>query len=278
MRFTPLALICLALTASFSSFSLACRSADSGDPAANDGIPAPTGKDPRIRDLVDPSMPGHAGKLNATESISGAVVIAVDTYDETHNGKGTGDIYIEDLDSSKATPFAGIGMFAPTFTPGNLKVSLGDVLDMTGQYQESNTLGATVTFPPNTALIQFYQPSVTFRFESAVPAPVVIDNPDDLQDYAKASKYMGMLVQVNNVTTAASTFTATSGRQSIDMSNNRAAGCSDPFPKAWQITNSLMDLTPANVTQGQKLKSVVGVLAFFCNVQLLPRSMADITP
>ena len=148
---------------------------------------------------------------------------------------------------------------------------------MSGEYQESNTLGATVTFPKGTSLIQMYEPAVTFRFESQVPAPVVIENPDDLNDYAKASKWIGMLVQVNNVTTAAATYDASSGRSSVDMSSSSSTTCSSDFPKAWQIVNDLADIDPLNIQSGQTIKSVVGVLVFFCNVQLAPRSLADVT-
>ena len=274
MRFTVPVLTCLALAAPLLP---GCRSGDNGDPPAPDNVPPPTGKDFKIRDIVDPTIPTHSQYLNAIEPVSGAVVIAVDTYDETHNGKGTGTIYLEDLDSSNTTPFAGISMYQPTFTPGNLRVSLGDVLDMSGEYQESNTLGATVTFPKGTSLIQMYEPAVTFRFESQVPAPVVIENPDDLNDYAKASKWIGMLVQVNNVTTAAATYDASSGRSSVDMSSSSSTTCSSDFPKAWQIVNDLADIDPLNIQSGQTIKSVVGVLVFFCNVQLAPRSLADVT-
>lgn len=270
MRITPLLLLGLALAA------VSCRSSDDNDQPVNDGVPSPTGKDLRIRDVQDPTMADHASMLNATKSISGAVVIAVDTYSETGDGKNTGGVYVEDLDSSNSTPFAGINLYNPTYSPGNLHVSPGDVLDMNGEYEESNTLGSTVTFPMGTSLNQVYLPTATFRFETQVPAPIIIDNPDDLNDYAKVSKWIGMLVQVNNPTAFAATFTSgTSGRQTIDMASGRSANCNDPFPKAWQIANDLMDLTPMNVTAGQKFKSITGVLSFFCNVQLYTRSAAD---
>jgi hypothetical protein len=37
-----------------------------------------------------------------------------------------------------------------------------------------------------------------------------------------------------------------------------------------------MDLTPLQLTKGTTLKSVVGVVTFFCNLHIAPRTAADI--
>ena len=67
------------------------------------------------------------------------------TYDETHNGKSLGTIYVQDpqLDGRRTRASS---LYAPAFNPGDLRVGPGDVLDLQGPYEELTTLGSTVTF------------------------------------------------------------------------------------------------------------------------------------
>ncbi|MDB4941220.1 MAG: hypothetical protein JWP97_754 [Labilithrix sp.] len=242
-------------------------------------MPPPGGKAQRIRDIVDPNQPGHADKVGETQAVSGAIVIAVDTYDETADGKNAGDIFVQDLGATKDTPYAGINLFAPSFSPGNLKVSPGDVLDMTGQYQENTRIPSNppIVFAPGAVLTQLSQPIATFRYETAVPEPIEV-NAADLVDFPKAQRWLGMLIRVKNVTVSAAPYTSGSGRTSIDMATvpGGTTKCEAPFPKAWQMTNALMDLTPLGLKEGVQVKSLTGVLGFFCSVQLAPRSAADV--
>ena len=253
----------------------ACSSR-TGDPPSDGGTPAVGGKDQRIRELTDPSLPGHAALPGTTQAVSGAVVIAVDTYDETNDGKNAGGILLQDLDASKERPYGGIGLFAPSFNPGNLKVSPGDVLDLRGQYQENNSIPSKppILFAPNAFLVQLSQPIATFRYETAVPAPVDIDLAD-LSDYSKSRRWLGMLVRVTNVTAAGAPYGT--GRQSIDIGTRSVkADCNAPFPKVPQIVNDLMDLAPLGVKDNTRISSIVGVVGFFCSMHLAPRSIADI--
>lgn len=255
-------------------------SSQSGDPHSDAGIPAVGGKDLQIRQLTDPSLPGHETLVGTTQAISGAVVIAVDTYDETMNGKGAGAILVQDIGASKDTPYAGINLFAPSFNPGNLKVSPGDVLDMRGQYQENTRIPSNppVIFAPGAVLSQLAQPIATFRYETAVPEPVDIDL-QDLTDFAKGRRWLGMLVRVKNVTAAADLYTSSSGHASIDLTKapqGAGTACEAPFPKAVQLVNDLMDLKPLPVKDGTPIKSIVGVVGFFCSLKIAPRSPADI--
>jgi hypothetical protein len=256
---------------------MAACGTQSGDPHSNNGAPPPGGTDLRIRDLVDPSKEGHADLVSTTQAVSGAVVIAVDTYDETNDGKGTGTVYVQDLGAKKETPYSGISLFATTFSPGNLAVAPGDVLDLRGQYQENQQIPSKppVIFPPGALLVQLTQPTATFRFETQVPEPVDIDAAE-LSDYAKARQWIGMLVRINHVVIPTDPFDAASGRFSIDLSLPKTTACDAPFPRPASLVNDLFDLKSLGLKNGDKIASITGVVGFFCNVKLAPRSAADV--
>jgi hypothetical protein len=242
-------------------------------------LPLDTGDGTRVRDVLDPTKDGHAARLSQSQTIRAAIVTAIDTFDETKNGKGTGTVYVQDLGATKDTPYAGVSLFSTTFSPGNLSVAPGDVLDLHGEYQETNVIGSTppVVFAKDTFLAQLVKPTATFRFETQQPTPVDIDKVADLADYAKARAWMGMLVRVQNVVIEAAPFTAASGRISIDLPGAPSAkACDAPFPKAASLVNDLFDLGAMPLKKGTKV-SVIGVVGFFCNVKLAPRSPADVT-
>lgn len=259
--------------------SAACSS-QAGDPPTNGGVPPAGGKDKRIRDITDPGVPGHAELVSTTQSVSGAVVVAVDSFDETHDGKGVGSIFVQDIGATKDTPYAGINLFAPSFNPGNLRVSPGDVLDMRGQYQENTQIPSNppIVFAPGAVLSQLAQPLSTFRYETRIPDPIDIDLAD-LTDFTKGRRWLGMLVRVTGVTAARDTYTAASGRASVDLQPQAAGAlttCDAPFPKPAQMVNDLMNLEPFGLKAGSKIKSITGVVGFFCSIKIAPRSPADI--
>jgi hypothetical protein len=259
---------------------LAACSSQSGDPHSANGIPPAGGKEKRIRELTDPGLPGHETFINTTQSVSGAVVIAVDTYDEQRDGEGTGDVYVQDIGATKETPFAGINLFAPSFSPGNLVVSPGDVLDMRGTYQETLVIPSDtpIVFPAGSMLVQLSQPTASFRYETAVPQPVDIDLAD-LASFETGRRWVGMLVRVKNVRALKDTFpaeTPNGGRVSVDITPgpDRFVFCG-PKP-ATTLVNALHPIEDLKLKAGDTLKSVTGVVLFFCNLQLAPRSAADI--
>ena len=256
-------------------FSAGC-SGQTGDPPVSKGIPAPGGKDLRLRDVGNPLLPRHAEFLTSSPSISGVIVTAVDTYDETENGKGTGTLYVQDIGA--AEPYSGMSLFATTFNPGNLRVSVGDVLDLHGEYQEARDRGPNAIFPKDSVQAQIAFATASFRYETRAPQPLDLKLAD-LMDFANGRRWIGMLVRLTDVTAAGEMYTAASGRASIDIApsgSGAVTGCNAPFPKAPQIVNDLMDLKPLNLKTGSKLKSVVGVVGFFCTIHLAPRSLADV--
>lgn len=259
---------------------VSCDSETGGDPPSTHGIPPAAGTDKRISDVTDPDRPDHASYLvsGAQTAISGASVLHVDTFDETGDGKSTGTIFVQDLGSQK--PYSGTSLFGPAFVPGNLRVGPGDVLDLNGQYSESAAIGSA-TFAPGAVLGQLFRPTATFRYEVSSPPPPVEIDVADLADFAKGRRWINMLVTVKNVklysdATAAKEF---NGRLSAELLPEPAGfqnACSAPFPRPPTLTNELFDLASLDMSSGTTIQSITGIVVFFCNIHLAPRSAADI--
>lgn len=292
MRTLPLkAPILLAILA------LSCSS-QKGDPHSSSEPPLPSGRDKRISEIADPNLPEHASYVQNQVAVSGATVVAVDTYDETGNGKSVGTIYVQDLGVGAAcassadcgagldcqsgrcaAPYSGTSLYSPTFIPGNLRVGAGDVLDLRGLYQENQNIG-TAKFAPGAVLPQLAKPTATFRLElDKQPEPVDIDV-EDLADYAKGRRWLNMLVRVKNVELQGdvSLSNLSSGRLSVNLTKPKggATACDAPFPKTPTMTNELFEAGQLEIASGTTLKSLTGIVTFFCSLHIAPRSPADI--
>ena len=248
----------------------ACGSRD-GDAHFDGGTPSPLGDGLRIKQVTDPSLPDHPASTSNVD-ITGAAVLWIDTYDETHDGKSRGTVYLEDADGTSA-PWSGISLYKPTFNPANLKVAPGDVLDLTGQYQENNKIGTSVTFGAGQVLAQMFQPQVRFRYEGPEPVARVIPA-SALGNYVTGRPYIGMLVTVENITFPGELVDNGSGRNVASLTN-------DISSNGPTVTNELYDLKSWNaVNQGFKkgghVKSITGVVTFFFNLHVAPRRAEDI--
>ena len=281
MRFARLFFFCACALA-------ACAAATEGDTPADPTPAPPSGGDKRIRDLRDPSVQDRPKHMDPV-AVSGAVVVHVDDFDETGNGQSKGTIYVSDVGSKE--PYSGISLFAPSFVPGNLRVGPGDVLDFRGQFQENQRIGTSgnADFAPGAVLPQLSRPIGTFRYEFEAPEPVDIDV-KDLDDYTKGAKWIGMLVRVKNVQIYGDAFRtdmndpmklAANVRISAPLSPSPppeagTRACQDPFPKAASLTNEFVDIAQKRYPNGQRFASIVGVVTYFCNLHLSPRSLDDI--
>jgi len=90
----------------------ACGSRD-GDPPVQAGVPTPLGTGSRIKQVTNPDSDKHV--VNGPATITGAVFLWQDTFDETANGKSRGTIYLQDFGSTEG--FSGVSLFSPTFNP-----------------------------------------------------------------------------------------------------------------------------------------------------------------
>jgi hypothetical protein len=254
---------------------LSCGSRE-GDPPSALGVPPPGGRGHRIHEIGDPASPLKAADKDAV-AVTGAVVVAVDTYDETHDGKSAGTIYVADLGSQE--PYSGISLYQPSFNPSTLRVGAGDVIDLTGGLYEENTT-LPVPFAPGSFLVQIATPIATLRFDGRPDNPLVPTKIDvaELANFDTGRKWLNMLVTVENVTIysdATGTKRISAGLQP-DSGPGQQPACTDPFPKVPALVNELMDLNALALTKGTVIKSLTGVVTFFCNLHIAPRSAADI--
>jgi len=213
----------------------------------------------RLRDVQDPSRALAGQDVNVTS----VVVTAIDTFDETKDGKSRGTVHLQDVDV--AGPLAGISLFSPTFVPANLRLAPGDVVDMSGQYVEQQTIGTTVDFTPH-FLPQMNKPTVQQRFETQLPAPVVIDIAD-LGNFDTGRRWLGMLVEVDDVTVL---------HQPINDGNGRVTAAFTSLTTGPAVSNELYDLPAGAFPDNTHFKSITGVVTFFFNLKIAPRSAADL--
>jgi hypothetical protein len=262
LRRTLATVVALAAAAPLS----ACTSPQQDQPA-DAGPPTPLGNGERISEVMNPSLPTHPAS-GATVTITGASFLMVDTFDETGDGKSVGTVYLQDTGSN--APYSGASLYDPAYNPSNLSPAPGDVLDLVGQYDVDSTIS---TFPAGEALIQISKPQVKFRFEYLVPPATVIDV-TDLNDYGKGLQWSAMLVTVNDVTLG-------SGLQNV---NGRVTAylTSTLSGSAVEVSNELFDLATWNSQQttklatGAKIKSLTGIVTWFEQFHIAPRSPADI--
>lgn len=213
--------------------------------------------------------------------VTGVSVLALDTYDETGDGASSGNLYAQDLPVGGATPpYGGITLYNSSFSPPTLRVAPGDVVDVRGTYDEfegPSSSPFTCADPGDTesceSLPEIVGGTLSLRFEYKVPEPIVIPLAD-LASYETGRKWIGMLVRVENVSAQSAGFKATSGRYSVRLD---VAGVSDA-KKLPTINNALLDLEGTNLpfAAGTKYKSVTGVVQYFYNFAISPRTKDDI--
>jgi hypothetical protein len=213
-----------------------------------------------------------------TVRLTGQVIVALDRYDETGEG-ATGNIYVQDArqPGEPALPYSGMTVFGPSFTPPNLRLFEGDVVDTFGTFLEflgptNGPFGSCKTLPEVTG-------TMSFRFEGGLAEPHLLvpgsgtnERWAPLKSYQAARPWMGMLVRIENVTAAAAPFES-NGRFNVDIDVGGGINQSD-IPR---ISNELYDIKTQGpeITQGTQFRSVTGVLTYFYGFRIAPRSPAD---
>lgn len=196
-------------------------------------------------------------------TVDRAVIVALDNYDETRDGKGRGAIYVQDVSSN--APYSGVSLYKPTLLSGSTAVAPGDVFALTGgTYQENTTIGTTVVFPAGQYLPQLAYSTGTFAYEYEPPAPAEI-TPATLQNWDTGKGYIGMLVTLKNV--------SVTGWK--DDGKGRITGAVASGSGAPAISNELMELG-TDVQGRTQFASVTGVVTYFFSLKIAPRSKADL--
>lgn len=270
-----------------------------GDPI-HKPVPSEYGDGEKISDVVGDATWLQAGKMDtagcespgdAPVNLTGQVIVAVDTYDETNAGQ-TGNIYIEDVPVPGAAPvpYSGITVFGASFTPPDLRIFEGDVMDTFGSISEflgpSTPFGGCKSLPEVTG-------NLTFRFENGFRDPITIvqggSDParfDPIKGYPKARQWLGMLVKIEGVVLPnppvcqgcpGSDCTACDddwqGRFSYDLDVGGGISGADVIT----VDNELFDLKQdgPQITAPAQFKSITGVMTYFYNFHIAPRSAAD---
>ena len=271
--------------------SIAACSSNSGGGDVSRGPTGPVDLGTPIGDANNPAHPlvkttcgsqcppGDATCPQSCPSLSanGAIVVAIDAYDETGDGKSIGNIYIQDASqpAPRGTPYSGITLFRAQRIPSDLPLHPGDGVDVDGTYQPfpgpaSGAFAVPLPEVVNGSLKLAYEgcPSRCYR----PPTPIDV-TADDFKDPKAGFAFVGRLVRMQNVTVTG-VFAMPRQEAAIDGS---ADSKSAKLVAAGQFI-SLVDAKAPAIVPGKTYKSVTGLLNYFYNFKLCPRSLADIEP
>lgn len=265
----------------FVLFAAACdpnvsEGGGTGDPPSKP-VAEPCGAGARLDDLVGPPTwinPADDDSLSCTypldkpASLAGLRVVAIDRYDETGDG-ATGNYYAQDA-CATVGPYQGMTIYAPSFSPPDLRLFPGDAVDLLGNLMEFP--GPTSGPFPYCRTLPEVGGTLTFRFElgpniSAHTIPL-----DDLKTYETARQWLGMLVKVENVTIAGKPYDS-NGRYSASI----LVGGNILQLDIPAISNELFDLKNLGppLDDGVSFKSVTGIVTYFYGFKIAPRSADD---
>jgi hypothetical protein len=284
-----------------------CGTGGGGDPS-----PKPTadqyGTCPRLSSLIaaptwenlsDKSSDGCNYPPDQNVCLSGLTLTAIDTFDETGTG-AVGDYYVEDT-VDDPPPNSGSTIFGPSFSPPDLRLFNGDVVDFLGSLSEFAGPSSPNQFSYCRTLPEL-EGTVSFRFDgNGTLAPKTIAFTDLLTgkpgavppqeiSYASARGWLGMLVRLEEVDLAAAdascTNLPTGCRYTAEFLGGLDAkgqptgiagvGLSD-IPA---IANELYDIKNdgPDLSTPKHFKSITGVVTYFYGFHLDPRSPADFEP
>jgi hypothetical protein len=275
---TATARVLVGLTAAAAAGCGPGGSGGTGDPP-NDPVANVYGTGSRIHEIVgpatwlDPTDEESVGcvdvPLDRKVNVTGAVILAEDRFDETGAG-AAGNLYVQDAALRPEDPtFAGVTVFQPGFSPPDLRVSPGDVMDLFGLLTEFE--GPTSSKFPYCRTLPELTGAMEFRFEGALPDPAPMPV-SALASYEVARPYFGMLVRLENVELRDDPYDPGTGRVTVRI---RAHDMDTDIP---EISNELYDLKAAGpaLMRGMVLQSLTGIVTFFYGVRVAPRSPADI--
>lgn len=216
----------------------------------------------------------------ADVDVTGVVVVAKDDFDETGDGKSSGNLYVQDaLDTAPA--FGGIEIFGPSYSPPDLRVRPGDVIDVRGPYSEFAG-PSSAPFPAGQTLPEISNGIVSFRYETPLPLPRKADRGrppilEDLTSYDSGRKWLGVLVTLDDVTIAADGTKDAAGRYKAKLTTVSQSG-------SVYVTNALfaLDTLPAGdggaspLAANAHFASITGIVQYFFDFSIAPRSADDL--
>ncbi len=242
----------------------------------------------RLSEVVTPATwyePGNIESANCKSpsdrqvKVTGQVIVAIDRFDETGDG-AQGNIYVQDLPvgGEEPKPHSGITVFAPSFTPPDLRLFDGDVVDTFGNLMEF--LGPSSGYFGDCKTLPEIGGTMSFRFDHGPIDPITVvplnggnARWDDVRGYEAARQWMGMLVRFEGVIIAGEPNTDASGRVTATIDMGGGISAEDSI----KISNELMDLSNngPELADGTTFQSVTGVLTYFYGFKIAPRSIDD---
>lgn len=226
--------------------------------------------DVKIQDIQNDSMPAcdPADPATCVElHVKGVVVTAIDTY-----GGKTGDFWVQEPEGG---PYSGVHVYgAPIDQVAAL--SLGSVVDIAGAQKSEFALDSDMSGDKLTELEPFNGSLTVTKVSDGTPLePEVVDAlmigqmPDYMARHAEWEKWEGVLVKVTNVAA---------------FSDDECVGsaCNDTTLHKFDVTgdvvveSGLAAMPDPAVQRGDCLGSVTGVVDYFFDYQILPRTTAEI--
>ena len=253
-----------------------------------------------LAELNDRSRTVDVPPAKAILQVTGTRVTWVDTFDETGTGQ-VGDVFVQDLFPPPA-PFKrgyeGMLLFQPAYSPPSFRPSTGDVLDLSGQYQEFQVPKQGTYLDKTWRTPEMKGATLSLRLDAAGSAVEPVDDATipDFFAYATGRRWLSMLVTLHDVVVMPCTGSTCNGvaytgggRASINlttMDNQVVPVPPTPAPGAPKtfvlqqpaISNELFDILQVPLQAGQTLKSVTGIVTLFSGFHVAPRTAADIVP
>lgn len=247
---------CVALLAS------ACRSGGDDDggggPDGGGGGDGIVGGTVTIQEIQTP--PGLA--LGTVVDVEGVIVTAIDTY-----GARTGNFFVQD---PAGGAYSGVLVFT-TDTSAVADLAVGDVVTLRGAETDEFALSGEGGDDSGRKLTELTDPEggaieIEKTGTAAVPAPEVVDPLVLAADDDESEKWEGVLIQFANVSV---------------VSAPRGVSTSDPTLTEMRVTgpyrvgSSLVEL-PETIALDTCYGTLTGVLDYFFDYRLLPRTAADL--
>jgi hypothetical protein len=260
----------------FSLLSLSCAGRTNGDPPSDAGASTTgLGFGVRLRDVQTPEASPVDG---LAVRIAGAKILHVDRFDETRDGKSAGTVYIQDEDAEARMGdlrgFSGIAIYQPKYVPADLRPQPGDVFDFAGKLSINpgppGTTDPSKFFPDGQVTRQLFQPVSVLRYDGPPAKPIEIDVNELMEYNTTGQRWMGMLVTVKNIRIVSSP------RDSRGRLTAIIAGQDPMDQQAPVISNELYDIKPGDIAQGKTFASLTGIVTYFFNLKIAPRSAADL--
>ncbi len=245
----------------------ACR--DNG--GGGDDVVPPDGQntsDVKIQDIQSDTMPA-CDPVDPTTCVElqlkGVVVTAIDAF-----GAKTGDFWVQEPEGGE---YSGVQVYgAPIDQIAALQI--GDVVDIVGAQKAEFALSSDTSGDKLTELEPFNGSMSVTKVSSGTPLePHVVDAlaigqmPDYMARHAEWEKWEGVLVTVSNVEAFSNTECITSMGECKDPTYERFDITGD-----LQVQSSLAAMPSTKVAAGDCLGSVTGVVGYFFDYQILPRT------